>query len=214
MSAGPAALGPRPAVAGYGGDRRREGRVAVVRKSLWVGVLALACSALGAGCSCADEPAAPVVAPSPAPAVAQLDEPPTSQAEDPVPGPFVRGIRGGPLLRLGKDHSGELVVQGDKVSLHVIHRSRKPLPASGEVALRIKPQGGDELDLVMHPDPSGERWLATVPPVEVDAEAVVTMKIGEETVSGAIIWAEAEAGQAPPRSVKPIEPSKSPTETP
>ncbi len=150
---------------------------------------------LFAGCSCRDEAPAPAPA-APAAAPAPVDEPPTSAAEDPRPGPFVRGVRGGPLLRLGRDHSGELVVHDKVASLHVIHRSRSSLPATGEVSLRIKPETGDEMALVMTPDAAGARWTVAVPRDPGKAEAIVTMQINGETVTGAVYWSEA-ASTAP-----------------
>lgn len=178
---------------------------------LMVAIFVVGCG-LFAGCSCSDEPvpAAPSVAPAPAPSAAPVEEPQTSAAVDPQPGPFVRGVRGGPLLRLGADHSGELVIQGDTAALHVIHRSRRTLPATGEVSLRIKPVHKDELALVMTPAADGERWVVTVPEPPGEAEAVVTMQIEGKTVTGAIMWAEAEGGPPPPRSAAPPVPEPDP----
>lgn len=181
----------------------------IVQDKLLMAVFVMGLGLVSA-CSCADEPAAPAAAPATAPAAEPVEEPPTSAAEDPKPGPFVRGVRGGPLLRLGADHSGELVIQGDTASLHVIHRSRRPLPAKGEVALRIKPVHKDEQALVMTPAPDGERWVVTVPEPPGEAEAVVTMQIEGKTVTGAIMWAEAEGGPPPPKGAAPPVPEPDP----
>ncbi len=169
---------------------RLQSRVLVV-VALLVGV---------SGCSVGKDDAKPVVEPSPmAPpeAVVPVAELGESASEDPRPGPFVRGTRGGPLMRLGKDHSGEFVVTGDQVSLHVIHRSQKPLPAKGEVALRIKPSAGDELNLVMRPNAEGTRWVTTIPQDPGPAEAIVTMEIEGVSVQAAVVWAAADLSAAP-----------------